>query len=697
MTRKVFNNNIYCMGKKIGIKLADGSFYPIMEDGVPQKKLMELTTVQDNQTTASIDLYRSESGTMDDAEYVDTLELSELKPHPGGETNISFIIQLDENNMLSAEVCDPESGKTSVTKTDLVNLPAENRTTSSDSTLSGISDAPVSAPKKTSLGVDSFDLSDFDLDEFASLGDSHVDALLGKDDTLVPADFEEPVAQEATESFDLPDFEEPVAQEEAESFDLPDFEEPVAQESTESFDLPDFEEPVAQESTESFDLPDFEEPVAQEATASFDVPDFEEPVAQEEAESFDLPDFEEPVAQEATESFDLPDFEEPVAQGEPESFDLPNFEEPVAQESPESFELPDFEEPIAQGDPESFDIPDFEEPVAQEEAESFDLPDFEEPVAQESTESFDLPDFEEPVAQESTESFDLPDFEEPVAQEAIESFDLPDFEEPVAQEATESFDLPDFEEPVAQEAIESFDLPDFDFGNSATGFAAFDNNQQLEEFDTVYEDSLPDFSKFELPDFDDPLRNDFSFNEESGLFTENDFKDPAFYMSEPNASSNPFDFSDLYDHKENELKQQNERKSRGSVAVIICVLCALICVGILLFILFLLPSKLGANFLLLGNGETVAENGAVVDPDETAAVEDVIVIVETPSVTPAPPPQVTKKADVVRYEVKWGDTLWDIAQSYYNNPWLYQRIASANKIKNPDYIMAGTILVIPPQ
>ena len=26
------------MGKKIGIKLADGSFYPIMEDGVPQKK-----------------------------------------------------------------------------------------------------------------------------------------------------------------------------------------------------------------------------------------------------------------------------------------------------------------------------------------------------------------------------------------------------------------------------------------------------------------------------------------------------------------------------------------------------------------------------------------------------------------------------------------------------------------------------------
>ena len=561
MTRKVFNNNIYCMGKKIGIKLADGSFYPIMEDGVPQKKLMELTTVQDNQTTASIDLYRSESGTMDDAEYVDTLELSELKPHPGGETNMSFIIQLDENNMLSAEVCDPESGKTSVTKADLVNFPTETRTASSDSTLSGISDVPVSAPKKTSLGVDSFDLSDFDLDEFASLGDSHVDALLGKDDTLVPDDFKEPVVQDEAESFDLPDFEEPVVQDETASFDLPDFEEPVVQDETASFDLPDFEEPVVQDENESFDLPDFEEPVAQEETASFDLPDFEEPVVQEETASFDLPDFEEPVV----------------------------------------------------------------------------------------------------------------------------------------QEETASFDLPDFEEPVVQDETASFDMPPFDFGNGATGFAARHDSPQFDEPDSVYEDSLPDFSKFELPDFDDPLRNDFSFTEESGLFTENDFKDPAFNMNEPNSSSNPFDFSDLYDHKEDDLKPQTERKGRGNVAVIICVICTLICVGILLFILFLLPSKLGTGFLLLGNDGATTENGAVEEPDETAAVEDVIVIVETPSVTPVQPPQATKKSDVVRYQVKWGDTLWDIAQSYYNNPWLYHRIASANKIKNPDYIMAGTILVIPPQ
>lgn len=551
LTRKGFNNNIYCMGKKIGIKLADGSFYPIMEDGVPQKKLMELTTVQDNQTTASIDLYRSESGTMEDAEYVDTVEISELVPHPGGEASMSFTIQLDENNMLSAEVVDPESGKTSATKADLVNLPSEKRNSVPDYTLSEIDgeefeepplpEAPVTwsqdeeaddfddsvvagereADVAGSLDVNSFDLPDLDLDDFASIDDAHVNALLGDDDTLV---------------------------------------------------------------------------------ANTEV----------------------------------------------------------------------------------------EEPVGKEEAPSFDLPDFEEPATQEETSSFDLPDFDEPAAQEEAPSFDLPDFEEPAAQEEAPSFDLPDFDEPATQEETSSFDL-----------------PDFDFGNGAAGFASLDNQPlddtyQFDGSDTVYEDSLPDFSKFELPDFDEPLRNDFSFGEESGLFTENDFKDPAFYMNESKPMSNPFDFSDLYDDREDELKQQENSKRRSGISVVICIICALVCVGILLFILFLLPSKLADRTEASENGAVAASNSAAgeagaVEPDETAAVEDVIVIVETPSVTPVPPPQAAKKTNEVRYEVKWGDTLWDIAQSYYNNPWLYQRIVSANNITNPDYIVAGTVLVIPPQ
>ena len=55
--------------KTVGIKLADGSFYPIMEEGTAQQKKLNLTTAHNNQTCVMVDLYRSENCTMEDAEY----------------------------------------------------------------------------------------------------------------------------------------------------------------------------------------------------------------------------------------------------------------------------------------------------------------------------------------------------------------------------------------------------------------------------------------------------------------------------------------------------------------------------------------------------------------------------------------------------------------------------------------------------
>ncbi|MGP1595086.1 MAG: LysM peptidoglycan-binding domain-containing protein [Treponema sp.] len=51
----------------------------------------------------------------------------------------------------------------------------------------------------------------------------------------------------------------------------------------------------------------------------------------------------------------------------------------------------------------------------------------------------------------------------------------------------------------------------------------------------------------------------------------------------------------------------------------------------------------------------------------------------------------------VRYKVRWGDTLWDLSETYYRNPWLYTDIAKHNKLKNPDVIISGTYIEIPPQ
>lgn len=106
--------------KSIGIKLADGSFYPIMKDGSVEKKALDVTTVQDNQTKVQIDLYRSETDSMEDAEYVDTLEISNLKPHPNGIPSLHLNLSVDENNHLQAEVRDPETGKATSTNVTLV-------------------------------------------------------------------------------------------------------------------------------------------------------------------------------------------------------------------------------------------------------------------------------------------------------------------------------------------------------------------------------------------------------------------------------------------------------------------------------------------------------------------------------------------------------------------------------------------------
>jgi hypothetical protein len=49
------------------------------------------------------------------------------------------------------------------------------------------------------------------------------------------------------------------------------------------------------------------------------------------------------------------------------------------------------------------------------------------------------------------------------------------------------------------------------------------------------------------------------------------------------------------------------------------------------------------------------------------------------------------------YRIRWGDTLWDIADAFYRNPWLYPRIARFNNIRNPDFIISGTTIRIPPK
>ena len=128
--------------RTIGIKLADGSFYPVLEEFSNSEKQLDLTTAHNNQTKIMVDLYRSKSCSMEDAEYVDSLQIENLVAHPNGEPDISFSVSIDENNKLSAKIKDSETGNQSKTTIALVSRTIEERLTTDEYKISDSTEKP---------------------------------------------------------------------------------------------------------------------------------------------------------------------------------------------------------------------------------------------------------------------------------------------------------------------------------------------------------------------------------------------------------------------------------------------------------------------------------------------------------------------------------------------------------------------------
>lgn len=95
----------------IGIKIADGTYYPILQDASPSKKRLVLTTARDEQTDVQIDLYRGDGPKIDDAVYIGSLTIEDLEPSPKGEPEIEMVVGLDEEGNLQATAGDSRSGE----------------------------------------------------------------------------------------------------------------------------------------------------------------------------------------------------------------------------------------------------------------------------------------------------------------------------------------------------------------------------------------------------------------------------------------------------------------------------------------------------------------------------------------------------------------------------------------------------------
>ena len=97
---------------QIGIKIADGTFYPILSenDPHPHKKRLVVTTSKDNQENVQIDLYRSSEMSLQNAAFIGSLLIENVEPGPKGEPEIEIVLGIDVEGNLNVRAREPTSG-----------------------------------------------------------------------------------------------------------------------------------------------------------------------------------------------------------------------------------------------------------------------------------------------------------------------------------------------------------------------------------------------------------------------------------------------------------------------------------------------------------------------------------------------------------------------------------------------------------
>jgi hypothetical protein len=84
----------------IGIKIADGTYIPILEESEKGKKKVILTTVRDDQPSVQIDLYRDADKGMKNPEHLGSLKIDKIDQALKGEPEIELLMSIDEEGNL---------------------------------------------------------------------------------------------------------------------------------------------------------------------------------------------------------------------------------------------------------------------------------------------------------------------------------------------------------------------------------------------------------------------------------------------------------------------------------------------------------------------------------------------------------------------------------------------------------------------
>ncbi len=112
--------------EKIGIKIADGTYFPVLEENSSKRKRLILTTVNDNQSNVQIDLYKGEGDEFLNPSYVGSLTIDSIAPAEKGTPEIELKIGMNDENVLDAVAKDLASGTEESLSVSVASLPDES-------------------------------------------------------------------------------------------------------------------------------------------------------------------------------------------------------------------------------------------------------------------------------------------------------------------------------------------------------------------------------------------------------------------------------------------------------------------------------------------------------------------------------------------------------------------------------------------
>ncbi len=96
----------------IGIKIANGSFFPVLDaTAVGIRKRMVLTPARNDQDAIQVDLYRADDSTGVHALYLGSLVVENIVTDPGRNVDSILVVGIDRSGNLNATITDPKSGE----------------------------------------------------------------------------------------------------------------------------------------------------------------------------------------------------------------------------------------------------------------------------------------------------------------------------------------------------------------------------------------------------------------------------------------------------------------------------------------------------------------------------------------------------------------------------------------------------------